>query len=133
MKLVAPFVALAAALAAGCSLPVAIPRPASVPSIQAQPARIAAPSRCGGFSPAFYELVACERTDGTLGSFTHPNVARRVRYFVRYERMPCGEFPTVQEAYVFHMIEDDLQNDSNLTNAQRLAIRKAMFSGIMRC
>lgn len=133
MKLAILFVALPAALAAGCSTPAAIPQSAPMTSIQAQPARIMASSRCGGFGSAFDELVACERTDGTLGSFASSSVARRVRYFVRYQRMPCGEFPTVQEAYVFHLVTNDLYNDSNLTNAQRLAIRKAMFSGVMRC
>lgn len=47
--------------------------------------------------------------------------------------MPCGEAPTVQEGYVFHMVTDDLYNDRDLDNAARLAIRNTMFDGKVRC
>jgi hypothetical protein len=47
--------------------------------------------------------------------------------------MPCGEMPTVKEAYVFHMVTDDLYNDTDLTDTQRIAIRNAMFDGKVDC
>jgi hypothetical protein len=88
---------------------------------------------CKTFSATFYELVACQRANGALNTFSDPEVAWRVRFFVRYWQMPCGEMPTVQEGYVFHMVTNDLYDDSDLDNLQRIAIRNAMFSGAVRC
>lgn len=95
--------------------------------------RVAVVERCRIFKRTFDEVVACQRANGTLESFTDHQVAWRVRFFVRYERMPCNEAPTVNEAYVFHMVTDDLNNDGDLDYAQRLAIRNAMFHGKVRC
>jgi hypothetical protein len=77
--------------------------------------------------------VACQRANGTLGSFADPQITWRVRYFVRYWQMPCGEAPTVKEGYVFHMVTNDLYSDTDLTDGQRSAIRNAMFDGKVRC
>jgi len=96
-------------------------------------ARPDAGSRCAAFAPNFDELVACQRADGTLRSFSDPSITWRVRYFVRHWQMPCGEEPTVQEAYVFQMATDDLYGDAVLDDAARLAIRNAMFDGKVRC
>jgi hypothetical protein len=54
-----------------------------------------AATRCQGFAQKFQELAACERADGTLDSFTAHDIGWRVRYFVRYWRMPCNEAPTI--------------------------------------
>jgi hypothetical protein len=90
-------------------------------------------ARCNAFESTFDELVACQRANGTLESFPYPRITWRVRYFVRYEAMPCGEAPTEQVAYVFHMVMDDLDNDGDLSDTERLAIRTAMFDGTARC
>lgn len=89
--------------------------------------------RCDRFASSFDEAVACERADGTLRSFRARQIAWRVRYFVRYLAMPCGEAPTIEEAYVFHVVIDDLNNDADLTGAERAALRDAMFEGRIRC
>lgn len=89
--------------------------------------------RCEPFASRFAEYVACERADGTLRGFPERAIAWRVRYFVRYWRMPCGEFPTEQEAYVFHLVTNDLYGDPDLTNAQRVGIRDAMYRGSPHC
>jgi hypothetical protein len=101
------------------------------PSSDAEHASVTQP--CRAFSAVFDEQVACERADGTLKSFTDPKITWRVRFFVRYWRMPCGEAPTVKEGYVFHMVTNDLYNDLDLDDPQRLAIRDAMFNGKVRC
>ena len=89
--------------------------------------------RCRAFVADFNQAVACERANGTLLSFGDPKIGWRVRYFVRYWEMPCGEFPTEQEGYVFHIVTDDLYGDADLTPAQRMAIRTAMFDGRVQC
>jgi hypothetical protein len=89
--------------------------------------------RCAAFATRFAQYVACERADGTLRSFPERQIAWRVRYFVRYWQMPCGEFPTEAEAYVFHLVTNDLYADSQLTGAQRIGIRNVMFRGSVRC
>jgi hypothetical protein len=43
------------------------------------------------------------------------------------------KMPTVKEAYVFHMVMDDLYNDGDLDDAQRLEVRNAMFDGETHC
>ena len=58
---------------------------------------------------------------------------RRVRYFVRHWEMPCHEAPTEQEGYIFHMVTDDLYNDPDLSDTERVAIRGAMFDGKLHC
>ena len=73
------------------------------------------------------------RANGTLDSFENRKVAWRVRYFVRHWEMPCGEAPTEQEGYVFHMVTNDLYNDPDLNDTERVAIRNAMFEGRIRC
>lgn len=78
-------------------------------------------------------VVACQRSNGTLDSFADEQTAWRVRYFVRYWKMPCGEFPTVKEAYVFHMVARNLYADPDLDDTQRYAIRNAMFTGPVHC
>lgn len=134
---------LAAALLAGC----ADRADATVPAVgqapvgsaqsraghQLQPDGRLATSRCQQFSPKFQEFTACERADGTLQAFTAHDIDWRVRYFVRYWQMPCNEAPTIEEGYVYHMVTNDLYNDSDLNNKQRVAIRQAMFDGQVEC
>ncbi len=127
-----------AAIIAGCGgstpgLPVAsasasLGQPALVDSVK--PPRNA---HCQAFQASFQALVACQRASGTLGSFTNPRVTWRVRYYVRYWEMPCGEAPTEQEAYVFHMVTNDLYADTDLNEAERIQIRDIMFLGKVRC
>jgi hypothetical protein len=90
-------------------------------------------SRCSPFVESFDELAACERANGTLETFAKVSIAWRVRYFVRYWRMPCNEAPTEQEGYVFHMVTNDLNGDENPSDSERLDIRAAMFDGLVRC
>jgi hypothetical protein len=120
---------------AGCSGPAA-----SLPdarSSTAQPSiaipQTATNAPCKAFDANFHALVACQRAEGTLHSFASSNIAWRVRYFVRYMAMPCDEAPTVEEAYVFHMVVDDLNNDPDLSAADRADIRAAMFFGKVHC
>lgn len=89
--------------------------------------------RCRSFSGDFDELVACTRANGTLSSFRLDGVEWRVRYFVRFLEMPCHEAPTVDEAYVFHAVIDDLTSDPDLDDAQRDAVRYAMSDGMEHC
>jgi hypothetical protein len=90
--------------------------------------------RCGTLAANIPKSAACERADGTLKTFkSQPATDWRVRYFVRYWEMPCGEFPTEEEAYVFHMVTNDLYNDPDLTDADRVEIRNQMFRGPVRC
>jgi hypothetical protein len=89
--------------------------------------------RCKSFVTNFDEFVACQRADGTLDAFSNQKVAWRVRYFVRYWVMPCSEAPTEQEAYVFHMVTDDLDTDQDLSGAERVAIRNTMYNGKAHC
>ena len=64
-----------------------------------------------------------------LPSFNDRHIARRVRFFVRYETMPCGEFPTRQEKCVFDMVMRDFYYDSDLNDGDRTDIRNATFDG----
>ena len=127
---------LSAALIAGCT---ARAGPGSISELPAEKgatrsiAELTVSSRCAAFLSTFEELVACERADGTLDSFSDPNITWRVRYYVRYWEMPCGEEPTVQEAYVFHMVTGDLYNDVDLDDVERLAIRNRMSDGQAHC
>ncbi len=89
--------------------------------------------RCGTLAASIAKSAACERADGTLRTFRSRAIAWRVRYFVRYWQMPCGEFPTEQEAYIFHMVTNDLYDDPDLTDNDRLEIRNLMFEGPVRC
>ncbi len=137
-------VCLVAALLTGCADRAA----ASVPEVTQ--AQVAAPSqsqavrsadaaahfaadRCLQFEQQFDEFAACQRADGTLQSFTARDIGWRVRYFVRYWRMPCNEAPTIEEGYVYHMVTKDLYNDSDLNDKERMAIRVAMFEGKVNC
>ena len=90
-------------------------------------------ARCKVFAPIFAEAAACQRANGTLESFDSPKVTWRVRYLVRYWEMPCHEDPTLQEAYIYHMVTDDLYNDPDLSDTERVAIRGAMFDGKIHC
>ena len=90
-------------------------------------------ARCRSFANDFPKVVACERARGTLRAFESRGISWRVRYYVRYWEMPCGEFPTVEEAYVFHTVTNDLYNDPDLTDADRIEIRNVMFVGATRC
>lgn len=90
-------------------------------------------ARCQTFEYNFPETVACQRADGTLSSFTDPNITWRVRYFVRYNDMPCGEAPTEQESYVYQMTVSDLNKDSDLNINEVQQIRDAMYSGTPNC
>jgi hypothetical protein len=127
---------LTVSLLAGCSgAAPTLPRTAA-PEAPVNPvvtAQASAESRCGAFGTNFDENVACRRADGTLRSFADPQIAWRVRYFVRHLYMPCGEMPTVQEAYVFHTVFEDLAADPNLDDAERTAIRNAMYDEPMHC
>lgn len=89
--------------------------------------------RCATLAASVSKSAACQRADGTLRTFKDRAVDWRVRYFVRYWQMPCGEFPTEQEAYVFHMVTNDLYNDPDLTDTDRVEIRNMMFDGPVRC
>ena len=125
---------IAAAIVSACSSRGSSGNPLpTAPDVHRATRAAQANGRCDPFLSVFDELVACRRADGTLRSFADPKIAWRVRYFVRYWRMPCGEGPTVQEAYVFHMVTNDLYADQSLDNSRRLAIRAAMFSGSARC
>jgi hypothetical protein len=90
-------------------------------------------ARCKQFAAVFDELVACQRSDGTLESFANRSTDWRVRYFVRNSEMPCDEAPTVEESYVFNMVVNDLNADTDLDADQRIAIRDAMFDGRIHC
>ena len=90
-------------------------------------------ARCKPFESIFDELVACQRANGTILTFNERPIGWRVRYYVKYWEMPCSEEPTVEEAYVFHMVTNDLYNDSDLDGGQRLDIRNAMFDGKVHC
>ena len=90
-------------------------------------------ARCEASASIFAEATACQRANGTLDSFDKTKIAWRVRYFVRHWEMPCHEAPTEQEGYVFHMVTDDLYNDPDLNDTERIAIRNAMFDGRIRC
>jgi hypothetical protein len=89
--------------------------------------------RCKPFVRIFHEFVACQRSNGTFDSFVVRNIVWRVRYFVRYSEMPCREAPTVEEAYVYNLVVDDLNTDRDLNSSERIAIRDAMFEGESRC
>lgn len=128
-------VCVSAAMLGGCSGQRAdAPYVPTAPEARApQPMQTQSNARCDEFASNFDQLVACRRANGTLTAFPEPEIAWRVRFFVRYERMPCGEAPTVQEGYVFHMVVDDLNADTNLSDTQRSAVRTAMFDGRVRC
>jgi hypothetical protein len=126
--------AVCAATVAACSGP---DRTGSYVSSSPSTAPIAAvqpntDQRCKQFA-RFDELVACERSNGTLDSFAIRTVNWRVRYFVRYLEMPCDESPTVDESYVFNTVVNDLNADPDLDAEQRIAIRNAMFDGKLHC
>ena len=131
--------ALATLFAApGCSgASAAVPRAGGFPP----PSNAAGPGamqptvtgRCKKFAEHFDVDVACERADGTLRSFPSSSIGWRVRYFVRYRQMPCNEAPTEEESYVFHAVLNDLYGDGDLNDAQRVAIRNAMYEGNPRC
>lgn len=89
--------------------------------------------RCGTFITNFDEVATCQRANGTLQSFDDKQIAWRVRYFVRYDKMPCGEFPTRQEKYIFDMVTQDLYQDPDLNDGNRTDIRNAMFDGNVHC
>ena len=135
---------LAVAMVSACSdrsasVPVVAPaRAAEASQSQAggdavQPAWHVTSGRCETFAQNFDELAACRRADGTLQSFSDRDITWRVRYFVRYWRMPCNEAPTTEEGYVYHMVTKDLYRDPDLNNRQRMAIRTAMFDGKANC
>jgi hypothetical protein len=104
------------------------PRGSAIRSSQAE-----ANARCKPYAGVFDELVACQRSNGSLDSFADRTIAWRVRYFVRHSEMPCDEAPTVEEAYVFNLVVNDLNTDQNLNAEQRIAIRDAMFAGKSLC
>lgn len=134
---------LAAALLAGCSdraaasVPVTQPQSAqasqSGPGGAIDPALHLSAGRCMKFDQDFDVLAACQRADGTLQAFTAHDISWRVRYFVRYWRMPCNEAPTIEEGYIYHMVTNDLYNDPDLNNKKRMAIRTVMFEGKVEC
>ncbi len=129
-------VAVTALTLAGCSYAGPTGRPvfgALQPAAASPLVRAAVSTRCKAVDADFDELVACDRADGSLDSFANGGIGWRVRYFVRFWQMPCNEAPTVQEAYVFHMVTADLYADPDLDDAQRLAIRVAMFQGAVHC
>lgn len=137
-------VCLTAVLVSGCSdrsaasVPVVAPAQAAEASQSqagdaSQPAFHFSSNRCQRFAQSFDELAACLRADGTLQSFSDRDIRWRVRYFVRYWRMPCNEAPTIEEGYVYHMVTRDLYKDSDLNDRQRTAIRVAMFDGKVNC
>lgn len=80
--------------------------------------------------PNFPQHVACERADGTLRSMSiYPGVEWRVRYYLKYTVMPCSEWPTEEESYVVDMAYNDLYNDKDLNDTERVEIRNAMYDG----
>ena len=52
----------------------------------------------------------------------------RVAYFIKYNEMPRGEMPTVNEAYVYHSARY-LLAEQGLTDLQRLQIVNAIYPG----
>jgi hypothetical protein len=132
-----PMVCAGGAILAGCSgsKMSSLPDVSSTATRQtlAQPMLTPHSSRCTPFAASFDQFVACQRADGTLRAFANPQISWRVRYFVRYMKMPCEEAPTVQEGYVFHAVIDDLNADADLSSAERTSIRAAMFDGNERC
>lgn len=128
---------LAATLAAGCSAEAqglqTAPSTSGQAGFSAMTIRQNVDSRCTQFAANFDQVIACQRADGTLNSFVNQQIAWRVRYFVRYMQMPCGEMPTVQEGYAFHMVIDDLDADKDLNATQRDSIRYAMYDGKPHC
>ena len=131
-------ICLATAGLAGCGGGAAAD-PLLASSLPIQPAaaeagQIEASSTCAPFSSKFDETAACRRADGTLHTFDDkPGIEWRVRYFVRFSQMPCGEYPTLDESYVFHMVVNDLEADTDLKEGQRVKIRNAMFQGPVHC
>ncbi|MGA8535255.1 MAG: hypothetical protein WB615_14195 [Candidatus Tumulicola sp.] len=129
----------AAAILAGCAgreseMPFA-PSGTSAPA-SASPTSILPPAldaRCKAMAQNFDETVACQRANGTLLALADPKIAWRVRYFVRYWEMPCNEFPTEDEGYVFNAVTNDLYTDPDISNTQRIQIRNAMFDGQIHC
>ena len=107
--------------------------PSEVSSGQDHLVQPALGARCKAFAPIFAEAAACQRANGTLESFQSRKITWRVRYFVRHWEMPCHEAPTEEEGYVFHMVTDDLYNDADLNDTERVAIRAAMFNGKLHC
>jgi hypothetical protein len=107
--------------------------PAEAPPGSSRFVQPALGARCKTFASIFAEAAACQRANGTLESFESRKVTWRVRYFVRHWEMPCHEDPTVQEGYIFHMVTDDLYNDPDLNDPERMAIRDAMFDGKIHC
>jgi hypothetical protein len=117
----------------GSSLPPAAIAGSGSSPVGSNAAQSADAARCKAFESTFDELAACNRANGTLESFPNSRIAWRVRYFVRYQEMPCDEDPTEEEAYVFHMVTNDLANDGDLNAGERLAIRAAMFDNTIHC
>lgn len=70
-------------------------------------------------------LRAIERGIRTLP--THPE-RWRVAYFIKYNAMPNGEMPTVNEAYVYHSSRY-LLAEQGLTDLQRWEIVNAIYPG----
>lgn len=122
---------LTAAVLAGCSAAEAQTPP--VASAPAEVAQLEYGTHCAPFENNFQENAACQRADGTIDSFQKQSINWRVRYFVRYSEMPCGEEPTVDEAYVFQMVVGDLDRDRDLKDSERTAIRTALFDSKVRC
>jgi hypothetical protein len=97
---------------------------------RAEAGRIVSSATCAAFSSKFDESAACRRAGGTLHTFDDkPGIQWRVRYFVRFSRMPCGEYPTLDESYFFHMVVDDLDADTDLKDAQCVKIRQRHVPG----
>jgi hypothetical protein len=128
---------LTGAVLSGCSAEAqdmqAAPSAAEQPDLSVKVVPRHGHTRCAPFESNFDEVVACERADGTLRAFEDASIAWRVRFFVRYSEMPCGEYPTVEESYTFHTVVHDLDRDHDLNGSQRAAIRTAMFDGKVRC
>lgn len=128
---------IGAAIIAGCGTgepPLqAVPAPGTLQPIAPGSMEPTVDARCRRFEAAFDQLVACQRANGTLQTFKSPKITWRIRYFVRYWKMPCNEAPTEEEGYVFQMVTNDLYDDPDLNQAQRLQIRDALFDGAIRC
>jgi hypothetical protein len=124
MKMRSLFVALAIALI-GCTGAHVQPAMPQISSTSTD----ASSNECTSFQGVYQELVACARAIGTLEAYSDPDINWRLRFFFRYNEMPCGEDPTVKEYYAYQMAALDLSSDLDLNAAQRADIQAAIYPG----
>jgi hypothetical protein len=124
MKMRLLFVALAIALI-GCN---GVHVQTAIPQVTSSSSGVSS-GECSSFQGVYQELVACARALGTLEAYSDPDIKWRLRFFFRYNEMPCGEDPTVEEYYAYQMAALDLSGDLDLTAGQRADIQAAIYPG----